>query len=110
MAKELAKAKQLNKDLLVWADVKTLLLEKNRSLTEEELVSKVGSYEIFWKIYYEKDLKWLVAEQLDFMGKNVEGDSQLMFMRGILQGIELVRQMHEAQVNMSISRFNTDDK
>jgi len=106
MEKELKQARKINEDLLEWSKTKELLMEKVKLLSEEEQQAKASSYEIFWRVYFERDLQWLVAQQLEWMSKNVEGDAQLLWFRGMLAGLDLIRQAFENQVNVSVARFN----
>jgi hypothetical protein len=110
MEKNLKQARKINEDLLDWVKIKSLLNEKDKASTEEEQQAKANSYEIFWRVYFEKDLKWMISQQLEFMGKNIENNEQLLWIRGIMAGLDLVKQQFESQINVSMSRFNKDNQ
>lgn len=102
--KELEEAKKHNGNLLRWLESQDL---KDRQETEEEARERAGTYEIFWRVHFEKDLAIIVQQQLQFMGQNVETEAQLLWLRGVLAGLDIVKKKFEEKVNLSMSRFNT---
>jgi hypothetical protein len=108
--KELKQAKKANEELLKWASVQEILTQEAKRMSEEDLQARAASAEIFWRVYFEKELKALTAQQLDYMGKNIENDRQILWIRGVLAGLDIVKVWFEAQLNVSMARFNQENQ
>ncbi len=73
-------------------------------------MARAGDVELFYKAHFEKVLKLFIQEQLEFMGKNVQNIEQLMFARGTINGLFLIKEWCENQRRLSLSRFEEKDE
>ena len=83
---------------------------KERKLTTEELLNRAGDVETFHITHGEKVLKLFLQAQLEFIAKKSENNDQTQFGRGTFNGVMLVFQWMEREVQRSRSRFDKKPK
>jgi hypothetical protein len=79
------------------------LYDVDETLNDAELLARAGDVEIFYKKYFDKQLKQMIQEQLEFIGKEVQPE-QLAFARGTINGFSLIREWFKDQLGLSLSR------
>jgi len=79
-------------------------LEKEK-LDEAELFERAGSSESFYRSHFEKVLKLFIWAQLIEIGTKAQNQDQLMFNRGIINGLILIQNWFSDQINISHSKF-----
>ena len=109
MEKELKAAKKANEEILTWLKAKDFLLFDKNRLSEVEILERAGTYQIFWRTYLEKDLARITWAQTQMMAQSVETNEQLLFLRGIIEGINIVKRYFEEQNNLALEKFSKDE-
>lgn len=108
MEKTLKKARQENEEILQWLKAKDFINKDKERLDEVQLLEKAGTYQIFWRTYFEKDLSRIVDQQLRYMADTVETEEQLLWMRGVIAGMDIVKKYFEEQNNLAMDKFNVE--
>jgi hypothetical protein len=108
MEKTLKKAKQENEEILLWLKAKDFVNKDKEKLDEAQLLERAGTYQIFWRTYLEKDLARITDQQLRFMADTVETEEQLLWLRGVIAGLDLVKKYFEEQNNLAMEKFNVE--
>ena len=79
-------------------------------LTDAEYNERAGVAETFYMSYMEKILDILEHQQLVEIGTKAQNDVQMIFGRGTINGLYLIKEWFLAQVNLSRSRFQSEEK
>jgi hypothetical protein len=80
-------------------------------LTDEELMARAASAEVFYDNYFKKVLSLLILAQLEMMMPRIEDTHQLDFSRGTINGLYLIKEWFENdQVPLSRSRLQPEEK
>lgn len=108
--KELEKAKDINKHQLGSIDLSDIEEAENTLLTDVEMMELASQAETFYKQHFKKVLKLLTQKQLQFIGEQAQGDAQLMFGRGTINGIYLIDEWFNQKISESMSRFQKEEK
>lgn len=101
--KELHEAAKINKPLLEWVTPQELVNLDFSEMSEEEIKDRAKMAADLWERHFEKKLKVMITAEL-LQIKTVETEAQLMWLRGILAGFDIIRQFFLEQVNISSSR------
>jgi hypothetical protein len=81
-------------------------LEKDK-LDEAELMERAGASDSFYRSHFEKVLKLFIWAQLIKIGTEAQNQDQLMFNRGIINGLVLLQNWFSDQISISHSKFRT---
>ena len=107
--KELAKSAELLRHELASINMDDIQELIETRLSNQNVLERAGATETYYKAYLEKVLKLLLYEQLAFIGKEAINDPQTQFGRGTFNGITLVKDWMEKQVNISLARFDKNE-
>ena len=77
-----------------------------QELTEEEVMSRAGDAETFYTAHFDRVLNILLYEQLKFIAEKATDEEKLQFGRGTFNGLCLIKEWFEQQVNVSLSKFD----
>jgi hypothetical protein len=105
---KLKKARQENEEILSWLKAKDFINKEKEKVDEVQLLEKAGTYQIFWRTYFEKDLAKILDAQKQYMAENVETAEQLLWLRGVIAGIDIVKRYFEEQNNLAMDKFNVE--
>lgn len=116
MSKELESSTKLLRHFLNSIDLSDIDELKTIVLTPPEAMDRAGDVELFYKNHFEKVLKLFIQRQLEFIGIGikdertgekiaVETEGQLLFARGTINGLLLIKEWMEEQRKLSLSRF-----
>ena len=83
---------------------------KNIKLTEADVANREGDTELYYRNHFKNVLKGFIQEQLEFIGKQAEGENMLSFGRGTINGFFLIRDWMEEQSKNSLSRFKQPEE
>lgn len=75
-----------------------------------ELMARAGDVELFYKNHLQKVIKLFIQKQLEFIGKNVNGDLMIEFSRGTINGLMLIDNWCKEQSSLSMSRFDEENE
>lgn len=113
--KEVEKSAELIRHLLGSIDLADIEKLQETKLKPADAMARAGDVELFYKTHFEKVLKLFIQEQLEFIGIGkrdeignkigIETLEQLMFARGTINGLLLIKQWCEQQRSLSLSRF-----
>lgn len=106
--KELKTATESIQEVLKMVTPDIVNLEKEL-ITDEEKMNRAGDVEIFWRNHFKKVLSLLVYKQLK-NSANADTSGSVMFWKGALFGLQEVEDWFVEQINLSISRFQKDEK
>lgn len=81
------------------------LSDIKEELSDEEFQNRATDAELFYKNHFEKVIKILIQKQLEFMGQYAEDLEQFLVGRGTINGLSLIKEWFEDQVQISLSRF-----
>lgn len=95
--KALKTARQQNQDILKWLTTDDFIDLDNERLTDEDIKNRAANATSFYKSYGEKHLKRTLAEQLIFISKYVETPLNIIWVRGIIEGINIQKRWFEEQ-------------
>ncbi len=84
-------------------------LDKIR-ITNDEAMARAGDAELFYKSHFEKVIKLLAWQQLEFTAKEATDQDMLQFARGTFNGIAIVKEWFEDQRKKSLSRFDKPEE
>ena len=84
-------------------------LEK-RELKPEELEAMTGAAELFYRSYFEEELRLMILEQLKLLAKEGETPLAIQFSRGAIYGLTLIRDWFEEETARSLGRFEPKEK
>ncbi len=84
-------------------------LDKIR-MTDDEAMALAGDAELFYKSHFEKIIKLLAWQQLEFTAKEATAQDMLQFARGTFNGIAIVKEWFEDQRKKSLSRFDKPEE
>jgi len=101
MKDELKEALNNNKEILKWLTASDMLQLYKEKLSKEEIQALATTSAGFYNAHFERIIKRMIAEQLIFMSKHVESDGQLLWERGVIQGIDIVKKWFDTQVSIS---------
>jgi hypothetical protein len=83
---------------------------KNELMSDTESSARAGDAELFYTRYFEKVLKLLTQYQLEFIGTQAKNIEELGFGRGTINGLILIKEWFDKQVNASRARFSKEEK
>lgn len=83
------------------------LTDIEEDLDEAEILARAGDAEIFYRNHFDKVIKKLIQDQLEFIGKEIQPE-QLPFARGTINGLSLIKQWFEDQIRLSLSRHDKE--
>jgi hypothetical protein len=83
---------------------------KQTELTDEEFQARASAAEAFYKHYFEKVLKLKIQEQLEKIGFEATNNDQVVFGRGSLNGLILVKGWFEDQMGISKGERQGEEK
>jgi hypothetical protein len=78
-------------------------LVPEKEADEENIIQKGEAYDRFYNAYFEKDLKRLMMEYLLRRDQYANTQDDLMVVKGIMRGFEIIKRHFEHQVNISKS-------
>lgn len=109
--KELSEAKKLNKPILEWVTPQQLVELDFKVLNEGEIKDRAKMANDLWERFFEEKLKVMIAAELLEM-KKIETESQLMWLRGILAGFDIIKYWFEEQKNIASGRgeYNNNEE
>lgn len=96
---------KLLRNLLASIDLSDVEELKKIEISDEDFNRRVADSEIFYKNHFEKALKLFIQEQLEFIAKEAIDIEKLSFGRGTINGLFVIKEWFEEQVNASRSRF-----
>jgi len=105
---DLEQAKNKNKELLESVGFDKLS-QPPKSLDEDEIKEMASQAEILWKRYFENELNKKILEQLWTLGTEIKDEKDLLFVRGTLNGLLIIKNWFMEQINISMSRFNKEE-
>lgn len=108
MEKELKQAKKENKEILEWLKAIDLISADKERMDEVAIIERAGTYQIFWKTYFSKDLARILDSQKQYMAENVETEGQILWLRGVIAGLDIVKRYFEDQNNLALEKFNKE--
>jgi len=79
------------------------------TLKDEEKLARSTAAEYFYKTFFKEEIDRMIFEQLKFMGMSAQNLEQFMFGRGTVNGLSLIKDWFEIQVNKSLSRFDKSE-
>ena len=86
-------------------DIVAIQLEED-SIDEKSEMGRATDTEIFYKNIFSKIIKTMYQAQLEFMGKEAETTDQVIFSKGTINGLSLVKEWFEDQDALAKSRHN----
>lgn len=90
--------------------LKDLKESEEPQLTDAEYNERAASAELFFMHYMEKILNILEHKQLVEIGTKAQNDLQMIFGRGTINGLYLIKEWFQEQVSHSRSRFTPMEK
>ncbi len=106
MSKETEQSKELLRQLLTSINLEDIEELKKITLNDADALSRAADVELFYKNHFSKVIKLFIQIQLEYIGKEAETTEQLMFGRGTINGLFLIKNWFDKQVNLSLSRFD----
>ena len=83
---------------------------KNEEITDDEFKGRAADAELFYKKYFEKIIKLLIQEQIEFVANQAANDIQLAFGRGTANGLYILDKWFKDQIAISQERFQKEEK
>jgi len=96
-------AKKINKPLLEWTTPQEMVALDFETLNEGEIKDRAKMASDLWERFFEKKLKVMITAELLEL-KNIETEAQLMWLRGILAGFDIVKFWFIDQKNIASGR------
>jgi len=100
---------KLLRELMGSVDLSDIDKIEKELLTEEEYRNRATQSEAFYRQHLEKALKLFIQEQLEWIGTKTQGVDQLMFGRGTINGLMLVKGWFDTQM-VSLAQEKEDSK
>ena len=97
MDHELKEAQLLNRKQLASITAEDIIELQNEKLSEKEKESIAKLAHDFYKDNFDKVLKLMIFEQLEFLGKVAETQGQFLFGRGTINGLSLIDEWFKKQ-------------
>ena len=83
---------------------------KRLKLTDEEVQARSGDAETFYRSHFEKVIKLLIQQQIEFMAREATDAEAFVFARGSVYGLSLVHKWFEDELKKSLSRFDKGEE
>lgn len=107
--KELSEAAKINKPILQWVTPQELVRLDMEDISEADIKDRAKTSADLWEQHMERKLKIMITAEL-LKIKNVETEGQLMWLRGILAGFDLVREYFLNQVTIASGRSDNNNE
>jgi len=108
--KILEKSAELTRKLLGSITLNDIEELKEETLSDEEYKARASDCELFYKKYLEKVLKLFIQKQLEEIGQRAVSEGQMVFGRGTINGLFLIKEWFDEQVSVSLSKFQPEEK
>lgn len=90
--------------------LKELKTSEDPQLTDAEYNERAASAEVFYMSHMEKILDIMEHQQLVEIGTKAQNDLQMIFGRGTINGIYLIKEWFLEQLSISRSKFEPREK
>lgn len=108
MEEELEKSTRLlRKELgsIILDDIEDLKT-KEEKLDYKQQEARANDVELFYKKHFERVIKLFIQKQLEEGVKEADTIGKVLFGRGVITGMLLIKEWFEKQVNLSMSKFD----
>ncbi len=109
MDKQEENSSKLLKNLLGSVDLSDIDELEKKELSQNEFIERAANADIFYKTYFEKILKLFIQKQLEWIGTQASTTEQLMFGRGTINGLFLIKDWFKEQSD-AITQYREDNK
>lgn len=106
----LEKSADLLRKELCSIDLASIEELKKIKLTDAEQLEVAGTAEVFFNSIFDKVITLLVQKQLEEIGLRALNEGQMVFGRGTINGLALIKEWFGDQINISQARFNKPEK
>ena len=109
MSKETEQSKELLRHFLASINLEDIEELQKVTLNEADSLSRAIDAELFYTNHFSKVIKLFIQVQLEYIGKEADNAEQLMFGRGTINGLMLIKNWFDKQTRLSRSRFDKEE-